>query len=328
MAKSKVLVICISALGFLVAAILWKSYSTIPSARGNANAVVALSNSVSAPNLVPTNAIPPSVPIVTPPVAQSARASRLSDKYNSALDLGTLYAELDILARLDPEAAYFMGKILETCTMFVGPFLERLEERVARGSANLDQKAAVGNMKARCQAVPVQTVKIGSTSLIREAALQGDAKAQAYLYRFEPINIGEKSAADTMAVRGLALSRDPLVLENLDGYFYVRNQRLVWTIPGMSDNVSGEEVARAFLLVACDLGADCSSLSIEAQIMCANRGWCDSGGRSAQLQNNLSSPSSFARTMEVRRVIHEGFATGRWPPGFWSGVPGVVKKVN
>ena len=262
-----------------------------------------------------------------PRVANNERRvpSALYDKFKNAKDLGAAYAELTVLAKTDPEAQYLQGKILEVCTTFQGPTLQRLEERIEKGPSSPERKAAAAALALNCKGVPAQASKVSSSELIREAASRGDAKSKAYLFRFEDIGVGEKSISDTNTVRELALSQDPVVLNNLDGYFQVRNNKLLWTIPGVEGTVSGAEMANAFKLVACDLGYDCSITSMDAQIACAYRGYCD-GDRVAQIQNNLVSPTGFNRLQEIRKAILLGFSTGRWPDGFWSGTNGLPRK--
>lgn len=247
------------------------------------------------------------------------KADALYTKFVASKDLGEAYAAFTALADSNPEALYFRARILETCLAFAGPILERLEKRASESVPSPARAASLAAFKAGCKDVPVQTMKESSSSLIRDAAQQGDPKSQAYLLRFESIGIGDKSMADTNLVRSLALSRDPVVLNNLDGYFEVRNNMLTWNIPGVEGPVSGTEMANAFRLTACALGYDCSATSIDAQIACAYRGYCD-GDRTAQIRNNLFSPARFARVERIRDVILAGFTTGTWPDGFWSGI--------
>jgi len=217
-------------------------------------------------------------------------------KYASATNLGEAYAFFTALAEKNPEAQYFRGKILETCSVFAaGPILERLEDRINKSQPSPERISTLTALKASCKDVPVQSVKEGSSGVIRQAAERGDEKAQAFLFRFEPVGLGEKSLADTGQVRSLALSLDPVTINNLDGYFEVRNNLLVWKIPGIEEPVSGLEVANAIRLSACAMGYDCSANSVDAQVTCAYRGFCD-GDRISQIKNNLTSPAGFARS--------------------------------
>ena len=271
----------------------------------------------------------PSLPPVAANVAAVQTKSQppvdsLYSTYRVAANFSANFAAFTVLAARDPEAQYFRARILETCTAFSGPILERLQERVSKNAPVPGRLAAIALLKSGCKGVPAQSAKESSSALIREAAQRGDQKSQAYLFRFEPIGVGEKSVADTALVRNLALTRDPVVINNLDAYFEVRHNKLTWSIPGIDGPVSGAEMANAFRLTACTLGYDCSAASIDAQIACAYRGYCD-GDRVAQIKNNLATPTGFARAEQIRAVILAGFSSGAWPDGFWSGI-GTIRK--
>jgi len=283
---------------------------------------------------LPKRAVSPAPAIQNPPsptgnvaAAQTMTApaaDSLYSTYRVVANFGANFAAFTSRAASDAEAQYFRAKILETCTAFSGPILERLEERAGKAAPVPGRMEAIALLKNSCRDVRAQSAKESSSALIREAAQRGDRKSQAYLFRFEPIGIGEKSAADTALVRTLALTRDPVVINNLDGYFEVRNNKLTWSIPGIDGPVSGAEMANAFRLTACALGYDCSAASIDAQIACAYRGYCD-GDWVAQIKNNIATPAGFARAEQIRAVILAGFSSGVWPAGFWSGI-GTVRK--
>jgi hypothetical protein len=264
------------------------------------------------------------VVVKTRSIVAENKVDVLYAKFVAFKDLNEAYAAFTALADSNPEALYFRANIIQTCLSLSGPIIERLEKRASQSAPSPTRIASFAAFKAGCKNVPVETLKESPTNLIREAARQGDPKAQAYLFRFEEIGIGDKSIADTSLVRSLALSRDPVVLNNLDAYFDLRNNKLTWDIPGLEGPVSGAEMANAFRLTACALGYDCSASSIDAQIACAYRGYCD-GDRVAQIRNNLLSPAGFERVERIRDVILVGFSTGKWPDGFWSGIGRIVR---
>ncbi len=324
--KSFVIFVALTCLAGLVTWFWWQRAADIAAPSENFRQKVAHANSsarTTEAKVTDPGKSSPAVPLsVTTNVSSNQRRiSPLYEKFRNAKDLGVAYAEFAALAKTDPEAQYFQAKILELCTVFQGPILERLEERIEKSSSPPERKAAAEALKSNCKDVPARTAKVSSGALIQEAAVRGDAKSRAHIFRFEDIGVGEKSISDTQSVRELALSQDPVVLNNLDGYFQVRNKKLLWNIPGVEGTVSGAEMSTAFKLVACDLGYDCSVTSIDAQIACAYRGYCD-GDRVAQIQNNLVSPTGFGRVQEIRKAILLSFSTGRWPDGFWSGSDG------
>lgn len=246
----------------------------------------------------------------------------LYQRFKNATNFGVFYRELEELGKSTPEARYYQGTILQICTAFYGPVVQRLEEKISSAAPNVTRRSTVELLKNRCDGVPVEASTVSGADLLKEAAAKGDAKAQAALYKYIGIGVGEKSLLDTQTVRDLALRRDPEVVNNLDGYFRVRNNLLVWNIPGIEGPVSGNEMAFAFNFAACEMGYDCSSSSLDVQLACALRGWCNFNDRIEQFRSNYLSPASFERTQVIKKVLMNGFATGVWPPGFWSGSNG------
>lgn len=289
----------------------------------NSNTTVAHEKLTESPSIAGSSALPKSTrqeSVAKPPT------SPWRSRFNGKEPFAVLYAELSASADNDPQAKYYLAQILQTCMNALS--ISRNANRFIGDAspAKARRYETLGEMTERCAGVDVENTRVAPMDLMRDAAAKGDLPSQAFAMRFQGIGIGEANLQNTQKARGLAGSNDPTVLDNLDGYFLARNKILVWSIPGVEGPVSGLEMALASNIAACELGIDCSSSSVAAKLTCISKGWCDDGGRVAQIRNNLAAPNQFARLETIKDVFLMGLATGSWPPGFWSGSDGSSPK--
>ena len=273
-------------------------------------------------NNPPISAQTTSISAAVPILGEERRS--VYQRYNNAKNLGALYLELEKVATTNSEALYFMAEITSLCQTVHGAMLENAKARLRSAETPPQRVTALTELIVRCTNVPVKALENDAYPLWNRAAEMGDVRARARRLNTPGIKLDAAAIAQLQEVRELVLSKDPVALQNLGGYFMSRDGKVQWEIPGASGSVSGVDMALAMELAACDYGLDCSDTALEAIAYCGLRGWCDAGGREERIRRNQTSPAQFVNLQAIRDAVARGFATNSWPTGFWSGI-GILK---
>jgi hypothetical protein len=249
---------------------------------------------------------------------RSRSRSLFYEKYKNSTSFSEMYGYLEAHVSNLPEARYFQSVILRACFSFTGDRLVRLERKLQGETATAKRFDALNQLAERCRGLSEALFEIPPITLVRQAAAEGDPKAKSELFLWDnPTNKSEYLAAE-IDVKILAESRDPIIIENIANYFQNRNDFLYWNIPGVEGTISGNDMAHAFRLAACDNGLDCSSTSPDGLTACVKRNICNIDNKTSEAQNFALSPAEFARAQHIREIINSGLSSGTWPKEFWT----------
>jgi hypothetical protein len=269
--------------------------------------------------------------------AQPVRASAAAQEFRSSRDL-RVFAE-SLAGRqgtLSADERYFLAKALEECQFATSinedlaaysakqkrQFLASLPNGDPNNEKRIAAYEAVDNT-ARCMGF--QGSKISAKdidNLYRAAAQQGDPRAQARIITAElSKNVGkvQDNAAPTPGqltdfntLIGLLESKEPEAVLMV-GQFLAQNAVAQNLRVGQNGEIPEPSAfLGGFSLVACDIGADCTSLHRELQQACAYGGYCNAQSFEELYQNFQASPWAYSQAVRYRSLIHTAIQTRNW----------------
>lgn len=256
---------------------------------------------------------------------RQARSSTRSEIYQEYLGSRDLYATFKKFSadKLNPEARYFAAAALQNCVHFTPGSAGILRAKIAKesgGALATTRVDSLNRLQTECANFPQDFWREANPwKSLEDAATSGDPKSKAALLaRNEPASANDflKLAAEA---QDLVSTKDPVVIDNLASYFDERNQFATWQIPQIPGAVSGNQIAAAMRLAACDFGYDCDGNSREIAAGCVRFARCDMSNRESAFQHYVATPEEYSRVLALRELIVNGISNGRWPEGFWTG---------
>ena len=297
-------------------------------------------------DILPPRASPSAAVLGMPaPVARSdaGRVSPAALEFRSARDLKAFVDGLmERRAQLTGDERYHLARALEDC-LFATTINEDLATHSARqkrqflASLPVDDPLNARRIAAydaadntqRC--LGFQNAKISRKEideLMRAAAMQGDARAQARVLTAELTKTSDQnrranadkpeavqttnvSADELSHIIGLLESNEPEAMLIVGEYLSRQSQNL-----RVGPNGEVPEPAAfmaAFSLVACDRGMDCTQMHREVLNACAYGGYCNAQNFEELYQNFIASPWVATQAMRYRSLIHTALRDRNWP---------------
>ena len=264
----------------------------------------------------------------------ATRVSAIAVEFRTTRDLKAFADGLSSRGdRLGADERYFLAKALEECQFVTSinediaaysakqrrQFLSSLpagdplnEKRIAAYEAVDNTQRCMGFKDAHFSAKDID-------ALFRDAAAQGDSRAQARLITAElSKNVGKTSnetgaaptsgrgaADDYSMLTSLLDSKDPEALLYV-GQFLAQNAVTQNLRVGPNGEVPEPSAfLGGFSLVACDMGQDCTQMNRDLQQACAFGGYCNAATFEELYQNFLASPWAYSQAMRYRMLIRQ-----------------------
>ena len=284
-------------------------------------------------------ALPPPLPRQEVP-----RISAVALEYRNARDLKAFAdALMSRRASLTADESYHLARALEACL-----FATTVNEDLATYSAKKKREFLAGlptsdpNNARRIAAYEAldntercagfQNAKISRKDiddLIRSAAMQGDARAQARVITAEltkasdqnrRANVDKPEGAlpttavsndDLSTIIGLLESGEPEAMLIVGEY--LSRQAMNLRVGPNGEVPEPASLLAGFTFVACDHGLDCSQTHREVLMACSYGGYCNAQSFEELYQNFIASPWVASQAMNYRRLIHTAIQNRDWP---------------
>jgi hypothetical protein len=293
------------------------------------------------------------MPAPLPRMAQG-RISAVGYEFRSTRDLKAFADGLMLRRdRLSADERYHLARALEECL-----FATTINEDLAAYSAkqkrqflaglptsdplNTRRIAAYETLDNTERCAGFQNTRISRKEideLMRGAAMQGDARAQARMLTAELTKNNEQTrrnnADKAEPVPTTDVSRDELahlisLLESSEPEaMLIVGEYLARQSPNLRVGPNGEvpepsAFLAGFTFVACDRGLDCSQTHREVLMACSYGGYCNAQNFEELYQNFIASPWVASQAMHYRRLIHTAIRERNW--GLIGLVPKALKK--
>ena len=284
-----------------------------------------------------------SFPAPIPHAQQPSRLAGIALEFRKARDLKAFADDLAARApNLRGDERYYLAKALEEC-LFATTVNEDLAAYSAKqkkqflsgltaGDPNNERRIAAyeaSDSTQRC--LGFQNAKLSQKdidALYRAAAQQGDPGAQARILTAELSKSVGKPGSDPAGpsspvkfpqdefatLVGLLESKNPEALMAV-GQFLAQNAVSQNLHVGPHGEVPEPSAfLGAFTLVACDVGQDCTTASMNRDLLqaCAYGGYCNAQSFQDLYQDFLASPWAYSQAMRYRAMIHTAIDQQNW----------------
>jgi hypothetical protein len=284
-------------------------------------------------------ALPPPVPRLDAP-----RASPVSLEFRAARDL-KVFADALMTRRdsLSADERYHLARALEEC-LFATTINEDLTTYSAKqkrqflaglpitDALNPRRIAAYEALDTTQRCSGFQNAKISRKEideLMRAAAMQGDARAQARVVTAELTKTSDQNRRNSVdkpevAQPTTAVSNDDLstiigLLESGEPEAmlivgeYLSRQAINLRVGPNGEVPEPSAFLAGFTFVACDHGLDCSQTHREVLMACSYGGYCNAQNFEELYQNFIASPWVATQANHYRRLIHMAIRDRNWP---------------
>ena len=235
-----------------------------------------------------------------------------------------------------PEARTSEGKlvlyeILKACTdagrrpgRSVGlPPREQFLTRIASTDPQRDQRIAAYDEFSRDRCAGLEGLAATSAdlaTLLQEAAALGDPKAKAIALEQELLQARRDSKdglitlsdAHVRMLQDAASSRDPEAIRAAGRVLSTGWSDYAMRLGTDPAPVESRPFMNAWLVLACEYGANCGSDTPRMLAACALQGYCDAQSFPDYLFQYVSSPHDTQRLIQYRQVLRNAIETGNW----------------
>lgn len=256
----------------------------------------------------------------------------LFGEYLRAADYKPLYDRLkDSPEAQTADGRLVMYEILKECTEqgrkrgnrgFVPP-RDRFVERLSTTDPQRDRRLAAYDelVRDRCAGFEgMSTSSADLAKLLEQAAATGDPKARAIhleqqlLQQRREAGDGRVTLSDAQvrSLQEIASSKDPEAIRAAGRVLTTGWNDYALRFEGDPTPLESRPFMNAWLVLACEYGANCGSDTPRMQQACALQGYCDAEAFPDFLFHYSSAPHDTLRTMQYREVLRAAIESGNW----------------